>query len=238
MTRLMRSLLTVLLVLTLAACVPGQTPGPNLANPASVYCQEQGGALEIRDDGSGGQAGYCLFADGSECDEWAYFRGECSPGDSLALIGPTAPPAQGWVAFLDADLGLRFEYPEIAEVIVSGEAGSVLNIRGPMTGYDYWPMIFVNLPVGSAAQSVPPEADLGQWLVDHNLLYWERMPDAQIAGTAAVHMHIPPREEAYESDVYYFVHNGYLYSIILLHTNNLQDWDLYNHLLESVRFDG
>jgi len=238
MSRLTRSSLFVLLILALAACMPTGTPTAGLPNPASVYCQENGGMLEIRDDGSGGQVGYCLFADGSECEEWAYFRGECRPGDSLALVGPTAPPAEGWVAFLDADLGLRFEYPETADVIVTGEANSVLNIRGPMTGYDYWPMIFVNLPIGSAATPVPPGADLGQWLVDNNLLWWERMPDVQIAGITAVHMHIPPREEAYESDVYYFVHDGFLYSIILLHTNNMQDWDLYNHFLESIRFDG
>ncbi|MEZ4644366.1 MAG: META domain-containing protein [Chloroflexota bacterium] len=50
-----------------------------LANPASVYCEEQGGTLEIRTDNNGGQYGVCLFDDGSECDEWAFFRGECAP---------------------------------------------------------------------------------------------------------------------------------------------------------------
>lgn len=50
-----------------------------LANPASVYCEEQGGTVELR-EGEGGTAGYCVFEDGSECDEWAYFRGECAPG--------------------------------------------------------------------------------------------------------------------------------------------------------------
>lgn len=49
-----------------------------LANPASVYCEESGGTLEIRSDESGSQSGYCIFPDGSDCEEWAYFRGECS----------------------------------------------------------------------------------------------------------------------------------------------------------------
>ncbi len=56
-----------------------------LPNPASVYCEDQGGTLEIRTDVDGGQYGVCIFDDGSECDEWAYFRGECQPGDSLEL---------------------------------------------------------------------------------------------------------------------------------------------------------
>ena len=50
-----------------------------LANPASVYCEEQGGTLDIRTDDSGGQVGFCVFSDGSEVEEWAYFRGEAEP---------------------------------------------------------------------------------------------------------------------------------------------------------------
>ena len=53
---------------------------PGLANPASVFCEENGGTLEIRDQAAG-QVGYCVFPDGSECEEWAYYRGECAPGE-------------------------------------------------------------------------------------------------------------------------------------------------------------
>lgn len=51
-----------------------------LANPASVYCEDQGYTLEIREDADGGQYGVCIFPDGSECEEWAFFNGECAPG--------------------------------------------------------------------------------------------------------------------------------------------------------------
>jgi len=50
-----------------------------IANPASVYCEQQGGILDIRDQ-EGGQVGICQFEDGSECEEWVFFRGECQPG--------------------------------------------------------------------------------------------------------------------------------------------------------------
>ena len=50
-----------------------------LPNPASVYCQQQGYDLEMRTDDAG-TTGYCVFPDGTECEEWAYFRGECAPG--------------------------------------------------------------------------------------------------------------------------------------------------------------
>lgn len=52
-----------------------------LANPASVFCVNNGGRLEIRTDSNGGQAGFCVFKDNTECDEWTYFRGECKMGE-------------------------------------------------------------------------------------------------------------------------------------------------------------
>jgi hypothetical protein len=51
-----------------------------LANPASVYCRQQSGTLEIVTDASGAQSGICHLVDGKTCDEWAYFRGECPIG--------------------------------------------------------------------------------------------------------------------------------------------------------------
>ena len=51
-----------------------------LPNPASKFCEDQGYTVEIRTAADGSQAGYCIFPDGTECDEWAFFRGECGPG--------------------------------------------------------------------------------------------------------------------------------------------------------------
>jgi putative hemolysin len=89
------SILLFVAVVFLVGCVVAPTPAQptaesGLANPASVYCEEQGGQLEIRTGDDGGQYGVCIFSDGSECEEWAYYRGECQPGDSLG----TPPPAE------------------------------------------------------------------------------------------------------------------------------------------------
>ena len=48
-----------------------------MANPASVYCTKQGYTLEIRKDDQGNEYGMCIFGDGKECDEWAFYRKEC-----------------------------------------------------------------------------------------------------------------------------------------------------------------
>lgn len=55
-------------------------PQPQLANPASVRCIEQGGALRMDRRPDGGQFGVCVFADDYQCEEWALFRGECPKG--------------------------------------------------------------------------------------------------------------------------------------------------------------
>lgn len=51
-----------------------------IPNPAAVYCEEQGGRLESRIL-KGGSYGFCIFDDGSECGQWAFFRGECEKGE-------------------------------------------------------------------------------------------------------------------------------------------------------------
>jgi putative hemolysin len=51
----------MLIVIVLSAsCSPRQvspTPATNMANPASVYCEQNGGRLDLRQDATGGVAG-------------------------------------------------------------------------------------------------------------------------------------------------------------------------------------
>lgn len=66
----------VLIALTACASPSTQAGSPN---PASVYCEQNGNKLEIVTAADGSQSGICIFPDGSACDEWAYYRGECGP---------------------------------------------------------------------------------------------------------------------------------------------------------------
>ena len=77
-----------------------EIPEANMPNPASVYCEQNGNTLEIRTAADGSQSGVCVFPDGSTCDEWAYFRGECGPA---AQKSPT--PAMTVEATADASGG-------------------------------------------------------------------------------------------------------------------------------------
>lgn len=62
--------------LLLAGCGAQTNVESGLANPASVYCEDSGYTLEIRRTDAG-EIGICHFPDGEECEEWAFFNGEC-----------------------------------------------------------------------------------------------------------------------------------------------------------------
>lgn len=91
-------------VLMLAGCAsqpqaPGFPPAPpggalnnatqenvtGLANPASVYCKSKNYTVKI-EQGAGGETGYCVFPGGAKCDEWAFYRGECSDIVNFELL--------------------------------------------------------------------------------------------------------------------------------------------------------
>ena len=88
----------ILSALIISGCGTSATqPTTGLANPASVYCEEQGYTLEMRTD-ENGTYGVCIFPDGSECEEWAFYRGECKPAsapitETNAETPEVAPPA-------------------------------------------------------------------------------------------------------------------------------------------------
>ena len=48
-----------------------------IANPASLYCESHNGKSEIRTLEDGFQIGYCIFSNKKECEEWAFYRGDC-----------------------------------------------------------------------------------------------------------------------------------------------------------------
>ena len=45
-----------------------------MPNPAAVYCEQQGGTVSIVKDAEGNETGMCKLADGTEVDEWEYYR--------------------------------------------------------------------------------------------------------------------------------------------------------------------
>ncbi len=70
------------------------------ANPASTYCLEQDGTLDIQTLSDGSEYGVCKFEDDSECEEWKLYRGECKKGQYI----------------IDSDLICTMEYAPVCAV--------------------------------------------------------------------------------------------------------------------------
>jgi putative hemolysin len=119
-----------------ASPTPAKTSAAvGMPNPASVQCEENGGVLDIRQDSTGAESGVCVFPDGSECEEWAYYRGECQPAGrgptpTISLAGFAFPtpidPQQRYLFYLHGkiieDQGLPAVSPDFGEY----EYGAIL----------------------------------------------------------------------------------------------------------------
>lgn len=173
------SILTlILMTLVICACatqsLPLSTPEAPIymPNPASVHCTDEGGKLEIRDE-AGGQVGYCLFPDGAECEEWAYFRGECAPGDQgdARIPGSTTEAGAEITKYGD---GYRFEQNGWIVLHIAGEprergfqhgyllATELAEILHNFKDLTYWDTgkeweFFVQAAVEQFAQRIDPE---------------------------------------------------------------------------------
>ncbi len=149
-----------------------------LPNPASVFCEEQGGRLEIRTDADGNQSGVCLFQDGSECDEWAYFRGECQPGQSGLSGVPASEPR-----YVNDVYGFSFDPPlnwsiEEKQVSSDEDTGEYLILNRPgysmFVGYQWANEAFkpfrTGMPQGDFVDSGSASL-LGQAVPKRNLVW-------------------------------------------------------------------
>lgn len=59
-----------------------------LPNPAATNCINKGFRYLLV-----GSTGICQFPDHSYCEEWAFFRGQCKPGQNYPST-PSTPPSK------------------------------------------------------------------------------------------------------------------------------------------------
>jgi putative hemolysin len=240
----MRKILVLIpVLLVLAACTMIQTqsaepsmstgtPPAGMPNPASVYCEEHGYRSEIRTADDGSQTGYCIFPDGSECDEWMFFRGECAPSGSLPQ--PTPENVDGWKTYRNESLGYSFQYPADAQIGEDDNPLNSLSISGGGMGEEFWG---ISHPGDREEFRPPAGVDLEQWLTDHYLVGEKRMPDMQIAGTLAIHYRHERSPQSYADDRYFFAKDGQLYQVLIGHGGETENWELNNRFLKSIRFE-
>ncbi len=103
-------------------CPVGGVKVTGYNTPAAVYCAITGGEYAITGNtGADDEQGTCTLKDGSQCDVWEYYDGECAPGSaSTGTGGSTIQPlivevcngqAQAMSHFLDDLIPTQSEEP-------------------------------------------------------------------------------------------------------------------------------
>lgn len=60
--------------------IEGEDEDLNISNPASVYCENQNGTLEVKAKSNNSQYGICIFENNYQCEQWALYYDECPIG--------------------------------------------------------------------------------------------------------------------------------------------------------------
>ena len=79
-------------------CENGICKTKPLGNPADMFCEENGGTVEIKTDPrpENGQYSVCILSNSTECDAWAYYRGDCDSCITYCLKQPHVTCVGNW----------------------------------------------------------------------------------------------------------------------------------------------
>jgi hypothetical protein len=88
---------------------PPYDPPVGMADPSWEYCAQQGGK-PVSVPGTGGEHGVCVFPDGTQCNTWDLYHGDCKPPatPAKATSRPKSPALviAGWAAVTVVGLGV------------------------------------------------------------------------------------------------------------------------------------
>jgi putative hemolysin len=109
-----------------------------LPNPAAQNCLDKGGKLEYLAE-TAGTLGICRFDDGTACEEWQFFRGECQKGRSTTPN--TAHPYRGLIKKVGqkynftTDTGVEYllQLPKLATKELKARLIAEAGTKGPVT---------------------------------------------------------------------------------------------------------
>jgi hypothetical protein len=141
---------------------------------------------------------------------------------------------QGWKTYTSERFGYTLMYPGDAEVISTDLAVSVQFV-GPRVDNRRWPWLEVR-HFDSDFYHPPAGTDVHRWLTDSGHPSGEVGPEVELAGLPTAHHMYKGGPAPYDYDEYYFIKGDRLFCVMIAHTGDRQDWDLYDKFLQSITF--
>jgi hypothetical protein len=165
----------------------------------------------------------------------ARFDGDASlRPHSAPVVDPAATPPEGWEVFTHPTRGYSFFYPA-GSVFESTDTERFTIVVGPLQNDEHWP--WFSVAHSDLEDYHPPaDADLQAWLVERNRLGGEVVGTRTIGGETAIHTRVDSGPQSYDDDRFYFLHDGQVYEIVILHAGGKEDWTVYDRFPDSFDF--
>jgi putative hemolysin len=153
----------------------------------------------------------------------------------IAMEAPVQPAGyEGWKPYLNAKLGYALWYPGDCQVM-GGNLNESVQFSGLLVEGEHWPVLTVS-HYDSDFYHPPASTDVGQWIADNEIPYDAIDTEVEIAGLPTVHLRYEAGPGWGASDAYYFVKEGQLFYILILHTGDQEGWELYDKFLQGLTF--
>ena len=140
-----------------------------------------------------------------------------------------------WKTYTNEIHNFSFQYPPDVAVVID-EPKREVDLKGPLlpSGKE-WPRFYIaNYP---GDEYHPPEGtELKAWITE-KLGYEKFADDRQIAEETAVHINTIKNVHDDQIDRYYFLKNGQIFQVDILHPDGVSNWDIYNKFLDSIAFN-
>lgn len=138
-----------------------------------------------------------------------------------------------WKTYKNNILGYSIDYPTIIN-IMGNDLDQHVEFTGPLSNNEWWPKISISHYNNDfyKPQEDVSVADLVKAFPEYTL-----GEEISIAGLDTVHYVQAKTPQAFAADYFYFIKDNQLYNITIIHSNDRQDWKLYNKMLDSFEFD-
>ncbi len=138
-----------------------------------------------------------------------------------------------WKKYNNDLLGYSIDYPTITTVM-GNDLDQYVEFVGPLSNNEWWPRISIAHYSNNFYQ-LEEESNISEWFKPFP--EYELGEEISIAGLETLHYIQAKTPQAWAADYYYFIKEGQLYSISIIHTNDKQDKDLYDKILNSFVFN-
>ena len=138
-----------------------------------------------------------------------------------------------WRQYSNNLLDYSMDYPTIINVM-GNDLDQHVEFTGPLSNNEWWPRISVS-HYSSDFYRPSEDINVAEWVKPFP--GYKLGEKVSIAGLEVVHYVQEKTPQAWAADYFYFIKDNQLYNITIIHSNDKQDWQLYNKILDSFIFD-